>query len=408
MHDENLQTISSNHTGKPALSLILCSRNDQYMGNSLWRLQTALNSTAKNIHELGREEHIEIILSDWGSEVPLREVLKLSSVAAAIVKFVNVPPRIAREVQRDSPFSEVHALNAAVRRANGRYIGRIDQDTLVGKRFFKTFLDMLEHNTQLKNPIHSVLLFSNRRSVPYRFVSQNPSFASVNRFIQWFGPILRVENHLKHKPHLFYCSYVGIWLLHRSLWYECRGYDERLIYMNEMESDMAARLMERYKMVDLGKLVDYDFYHLSHYHPRAIVRARAHRKLNPKRWHEVDLNYKPGDITPNSENWGLIQHPLGVLSYSRICSELGTRMRGEPLMNWLLFILLLIITGAQIIWDSLIMALRSTWRFLFHFSSVWTHRSRVAWQAVYREPLISWPRLLTRLWHERKSAQIQK
>ena len=39
----------------PALSLILCSRNDQYMGNSRWRLQTSLNHAAQIIHEMDRD-----------------------------------------------------------------------------------------------------------------------------------------------------------------------------------------------------------------------------------------------------------------------------------------------------------------------------------------------------------------
>ena len=48
---------------------------------------------------------------------------------------------------------------------------------------------------------------------------------------------------------------VGIWLAHRDLWSECGGYDERMIYMNDMDTNMIERLRMEYELVDLGSLV---------------------------------------------------------------------------------------------------------------------------------------------------------
>ena len=96
MHNENLQISAVNPSKKPVLSLILCSRNDQYLGNSRWRLQTALNYLAQKVHELGREEDVEVIVSDWGSEIPLHSVLELDSIAERIVSFVIIPPTLAQ------------------------------------------------------------------------------------------------------------------------------------------------------------------------------------------------------------------------------------------------------------------------------------------------------------------------
>jgi len=99
------------------------------------------------MHELNREEDVEVIVVDWGTEIPLHTVMRLCPAAAAMVSFVVVPPTLAQELQQDSPFSEVLALYAAVRRANGQYIGRVDQDTLVGKRFLKIFFCTLGGNS---------------------------------------------------------------------------------------------------------------------------------------------------------------------------------------------------------------------------------------------------------------------
>jgi Glycosyl transferase family 2 len=402
------------HRLKPVLSLILCSRNDQYMGNSPWRLQTALNYIAQNVHELNREEDVEIIVTDWGSEIPLHTVLQLSPIAARMVSFVIVPPALARAVQQDSPFSEVHALNAAARRVNGQYIGRIDQDTLVGKHFLKMFFEFFEESRQLSVSLNSALLFANRRDIPYRFAHHCPSFWSVDQYIRWFGRSLVVENHMKnYKPQLFYCSYVGIWLLHRDLWYECGGYDERLIYMNEMESDMAARLMGgKHKMVNLGILVDYDFYHLGHYHPNAIYQASAHRQVNTKKWHELDEEWSPTVLHPNSEDWGLIQYHLAVMRYSSNSTLFNKGLHGCTILKWPFFILLLMTTGMQMVWDVLDRSLRekleAAKRGFTYFVRTWGHRTRLVWKTIRGQPLITWKRLLLELWMDKWNSRMQR
>ena len=62
---------------KYIISLILCSRNDFYMGNSRWRLETSINLALLNAKEANFLDKLEIIISDWGSEIPLSEVLNL-------------------------------------------------------------------------------------------------------------------------------------------------------------------------------------------------------------------------------------------------------------------------------------------------------------------------------------------
>ena len=100
-----------------ALSLVICSRNDNYSGNSLYRLQATLNYLALQVASLDRLDGVEVVVTDWGSETPLRQVLALTPDAARITHFLEVPRAIARDKQGDSPFAEVMANNAAIRRA---------------------------------------------------------------------------------------------------------------------------------------------------------------------------------------------------------------------------------------------------------------------------------------------------
>src|SRR5215210_7087051 len=216
----------------PRLSLIVSSRNDDYMCTSRWRLETSLNYVGANVRALRCNGAVEIIVADWGSEVPLREVLRLSPEAAAIVSFVHVPPTVACQLQLDSPFPEVLAVNAAARRARGEYIGRIDQDTLVSARFLEAFDRLYTGEQPLPVPLDSALLFSQRRDIPFEFAARSPSMWAVAQFIRCFKPLLRVE---LPRDLPWYATSVGIWLLHRNLWDECGGYDERMIYMNSME-----------------------------------------------------------------------------------------------------------------------------------------------------------------------------
>jgi len=353
------------------------------MGNSRWRLEMALNYVAKNAHELGREDDVEVLVADWGSEIPLREVLQLSPAAAKIVSFVLIPGEIARVLQKDSPFPEVLALNAAARRVMGQYIGRIDQDTLVGKRFLTMFFKMHDGDEQLATALDTVLLFANRRCIPYRFAVRCPSFWVVDRFIRLFGPSLKIET--SRPPVPFYLADVGIWLLHRNLWNECGGYDERMIYMNAMEPDMISRLIEKCKMVDLGKLVNYDFYHLEHYHPRGVRKSSSYRKTNR------EFCTQPNIFYPNSKDWGLIQYPLEVLPYG---GKVETGACEQARAELARFLLLMVSAGAQFTWDSLILSLRAA-------HSHWTRRAGTAWDAIRGQPLVRWPSILRGLWSQR-------
>jgi hypothetical protein len=370
----------------PALSLILCSRNDRYMGDSLWRLQTALNYVAQNVRELGREADVEVLVTDWGSGEPLRDVLELSPAATRMTSFVLVPPAIARELQHDSPFPEVIALNAAARRATGEYIGRIDQDTLVGQRFLRTFFDIHEGRSRLSPTL--AMGFSTVKMVSFRFAVRCPAPSSVALFVRWFGRYLSTERERSHLP--FYALGVGIWLLHRDLWYESGGYDERMIYMNGMEPNMIRRLMPKHDMVDLGELTEHDFYHLEHYHPWSPRRSSSHRRVNP----HLPFS-QPEAVNPNGEGWGLSRHDLQVLPAR---GHPGAPTTRAPATALLAFLLEIIRIAPIVTLDRVGLSLRQQ-------VTTWRLRLRTARRTVAGHPVLAWPGLLRTRWGERRRVQ---
>jgi len=317
--------------------MILCARNDGYMGNSLWRLETALNYVAHELEALGRTHDVEVLVADWGSEIPLRDVVRLSEAAAAITSFLFVPSVVIQAVQQDSIFAEVIALNAAARRARGVYIGRIDQDTLVGKRFLAWLFDCYDRREQLLDvPLDSALLFSNRRTVPFWFASMSPSLSHVQRLITLFGRRLDV---LIRPGRPFWANWVGIWLVHRDRWRECGGYDERMLYMNDMETNMITRLAQRHAVVDLGVIVGFDFYHLEHKQPGDPRATGERRRTNDAAFR------RPTEFVVNDEHWGLAAYDLPV-EPARVRSA-GGRDERELVTSSVTFVAHLLAAGIQ-------------------------------------------------------------
>src|SRR5207237_7668366 len=111
----------------PRITYIIASRNDNFCGDPMDRLRRVLRRVLQSEHDA------EVIVADWGSAKPIADVMARRISASRRIRFLHVPPKITRELK--TPFSEVHALNLAARNAKGLFIGRLDQDTLIGDRF---------------------------------------------------------------------------------------------------------------------------------------------------------------------------------------------------------------------------------------------------------------------------------
>ena len=281
------------------------------MGNSRWRLETSINLALLNAKKADFLDQLEIIVSDWGSEIPLRDVLQLVPEAEGRVKFFHTPEDIAIIEQKDSKFPEVIALNAAARRASGEYIGRIDNDTIVGENFFRKFAKLHQTNLTDELDLNDSFLFVERRSVPYRISRLSLPFSLISVFIKFSRVFFKVES-AKDWGREFWWSPVGIMMFHRDIWQSTQGYDEKLIYWGWMEGDLALRLGQKHQVIEFSKHVGHDFYHLEHYSNLVEYKDRngtaTPRKKNPVI--TENLNYKTNDM-----DWGLFGYNLKTQPY---------------------------------------------------------------------------------------------
>ena len=297
---------------KYIISLILCSRNDSYMGNSRWRLESSINLALLNAKDASFLDKLEIVVSDWGSEIPLHEVLNLVPEAKDRVKFVHVPPNIAKVEQKDSKFPEVIALNAAARSASGEYIGRIDNDTVIGTDFFRKFEKLHKNNPTDELDLADSFLFVERKSVPYRISRLSLPQPLISFFIKMFSSFLKLESATNWGKE-FWHSPVGIMMFHRDIWRATQGYDERLIYWGWMETDFAIRLSQNHHIINFGEHMGHHFFHLEHYSNLTEYKNR-NGAATPRKKNEAiteGLSYKV-----NSDAWGLAKYELTESAFS--------------------------------------------------------------------------------------------
>lgn len=282
-------------------SFVAVSRNDNYGGDAKIRLENTVNLLGKLIIESKKSEMFEIIIVDWGSFLPnLHKVLKIKKEIKHLIKFVIVPFGMVNYYNRDSCFSEVHAMNCGFRRMSGDFFIRIDQDTIVGKRF----IDFLIESKKLPS-----VSFSGRRD----FNKEQKGGAEYYENIIKSEASLKIKiEHNKNaynniKKDKFFCFYggaVGCLMVEKKAFERVKGFNEELVFLNQMDVDLFNRLSIHYNVYNLGLKVNFDFYH--QYHDRSDNLSRPLNSVVYRR-----------EVLPNNNNseWGLNNEELEIFQF---------------------------------------------------------------------------------------------
>ncbi|NWF98010.1 MAG: glycosyltransferase [Nitrospirae bacterium] len=281
------------------LSIVLQGRNDDYMGNFVWRLSTNINKQAKDIFSLGYENQAEIILTDWGSKVPLKNVLMLNNEAKSLLRIIEVLPEIANKYNLDSPYSCVHAINTGIRRSLGEYILFCDGDTYIPTDSMEKIFNLLNKGNLNGTPLDKLLLLASRYHIPKTFQQKEPEIEEIDDYIE------KNKNILAHDK-INLDNFMGTataYLMSRNLWFECRGFDENLIYWGWFDIDIFYRIITKYPVFDFEDF-KIPFFHLEHY---SDSKNRSLEKENPRKANPMIY---PSSFFSNSEKWGLFSEKL--------------------------------------------------------------------------------------------------
>lgn len=280
------------------------------MGNFKWRLATVLNKHAQNAYTLGAEHEVEVIVADWGSEVPLWQVLDLTPEARKLTKFMIVPPGLAAECNKDAIFPAGFPSNAAARRSTGKYLMMADADAYFPLASMSKLLWHLRSGSLHNYRLNESFFWGSKFHVPQDFVKQDPGLEQVDAHIasNW----LSYRREIVSKTQF---SGAGVALLmHRDMWFATRGWDERLIYWGWNDIDWHKRLCSRYVWDDL-ECHGLPIFHLEHY----ADRFKTHEQENPRKYNPRE---EPTSFAPNPDNWGLNDYTLEIVDgYGRPASS---------------------------------------------------------------------------------------
>lgn len=296
---EKVKVDSESSAQSLLLSIVLQGRNDSYMGNFVWRLSTNINKHSQNIFDLNTEKKVEIILVDWGSEIPLSNVLTLTNESKSLLRIIQIPPLTAKKYNRDSPYSCVHAINTGIRNANGKYVLFCDGDTYTLFETMKNLLTLLNEGSLKGIPLDKVFLAGSRYHIPKSFHISSPSLREIDQYITDHSQTLPHDKvNLKN-----FGGTATAYLMTREMWFECRGFDEHLIYWGWFDIDLFYRLITKYDALDLEDL-GMPFFHLEHY---SDSKNRNMAAENPRKMNKAVM---PVSFAPNDENWGLANENL--------------------------------------------------------------------------------------------------
>lgn len=267
------------------LSVVLCGRNDNYLGDFKYRITTSINYLCRNAKKIGRLKDIEVIVVDWNSETPLSKELCLIKEARENVKFIVVPQEIAKKYHTSGQvFSVECAINAGIRRARGTYIMMMPADTLITSTSLQNLMLLLEGRLDPVFDPQKTMLNIGRKDIPWQVVEKKLDLNGWDRYLQLNCRKLIYQN----VWHGLAGGYGAI-LMHKLLWHQSQGFLENYAGWGWTDIEIGLRINKLYPYIDLLYFGIFVF-------------DMQSQKLTIQ---DIGNNILPKSIDLNNENWGL-------------------------------------------------------------------------------------------------------
>jgi hypothetical protein len=210
---------------------MIASRNDNYQGVPVLRLEASLKALLVALDQFGLTSSTEILVVDWSSEQPLVDsepIKRLRKISTTCTRWIYLAGDLLD--MPDDRLSEVHALNAAARRAKGDILLRLDQDTILSPTFFEWFV---KYHYLFHGDAYTLL---GRRDSgpgardaimehPWEYVSNSTNMRNTPH---WHGEYDFVNG----------IGAVGVIIFTKSMWFKIQGYNEKMTGWGHMEIDL--------------------------------------------------------------------------------------------------------------------------------------------------------------------------
>jgi hypothetical protein len=279
----------------PLVSFVIIARNDDYMGDYLYRLGTSVSFLAESARRSGLLDAMEVVIVDWASARPLADDLPLTADARAMTRFLEVTPAIVESVYGSVRWVPTCAVNVGVRRARGEFIFFTDSDCLWIETAVAALGRLLRREIALPLPIGDVMAYVRRYQVPWSAVNRRP------RLDEWRRIAALIVAGAQPEAAAASClgGFSAGQLMHRNLWFEARGYDESLDKpWGWSDNDLMLRVSQRHGWLDVSGYGFFGF-HMEHW-PTAEARfERDKSTINPMTIRNVPVT--------NGDDWGMGQ-----------------------------------------------------------------------------------------------------
>lgn len=171
----------------PLLSNVIIGRNDNYNPYFVNRLNYVVEYTAYLKSKYGiKNNEIEIIIVDWGSDNLLKNSLRLSKSASKIVRFIEINKTVAnKESAKEKGYMNVaKAYNTAIRLSNAEYINFTSHDLIFDRI---SIINLINYLKNIRKEKKEILINIQRKFIPINLFLNTPSYDYLNRWLETSG-----------------------------------------------------------------------------------------------------------------------------------------------------------------------------------------------------------------------------
>lgn len=277
---------------QPLLTQVIPARNDNYMGNFKYRLETMLNFNCHNVEVTGNIEAFEVLVVDWNSDSPLRHSLNLNDAARRCVSFLEVPPDMARgHMASDSDINVSAAVNVGIRRAKAEMIMTTPADILFPQSAMRTLFPWLRGEVPTPVDIRGCYWGVPRLLIPWQ-AAERLTAADLSNYLLLHTPFLEYTGNYQVQA----AGEAGS-LFSRELIGQVQGFNEAMYYRWGQEVELGYRLAQIGPILKTGYagIFAYDL------HQRPGLRGQARSNVYPR---------DPVPLLANDKNWGLARSDI--------------------------------------------------------------------------------------------------
>jgi len=274
------------------LSFCLTGRNDSYLGNFKYRLKTAINYLASSCQRIEMLNQIEILITDWNSDIPLSEAIRLSPEASLITRFLYVPPSIAKKYHADinQKFNTVCATNAAIRRSSGKFICCMPADVLFPPLSLLNLIKVMSGDVDFPFETNKCLIKICRKMLPWRITESEPSLEDFERYLARTSAKIPYDR--TSLPDLTHG--LGATVASNEIWNLTQGFDERLTGWGFSDVEFGLRVEQVYPGIEVSHYGIYVYDTAENTNLSLTIKTK---KQNHRIYHDT--------IRANSDSWGL-------------------------------------------------------------------------------------------------------